>query len=409
MGVLPPIQHTLPLMQSTIVLVTQAPTLGILPSVGINSGIVSSAGDGVQKMEDDVPGSLGARHGEDGEEEGSEDHDNDIILVSSSPHKVIRRSVTPLSSRNRDVEAGSNSGSMAAVSDRLKMTPSMLTAATQLLIQSTHTLLDHPNKSLQKTADPSNDEATLGHTTSFDNEGQMTSPQEDDLEEEDVDSLADPGDSATQAEREVAVAKIRPSVWAQGAADVRRIKQKQMPLGRVSESLVFNLFNHQQILEDILDLIMSRLSTNVFTDCHTTAPYQPNLDLLHIKHMYLKFKYAYVIWLCHTSVNFSVLQLFAGVFTPHTIKKHTIPGVMAKSRGDRTKSKEYKAVLCNFCSSFCGNEDSAYSHICHLHLCMALGCGRCFDFVSFPWGDLREHFKNCSTEGFNSGLATDLD
>ena len=79
----------------------------------------------------------------------------------------------------------------------------------------------------------------MGHTTSFDNEGQMTSPQEDDLEEEDVDLLADPGDSATQVEREVAVAKIRPSVWVQDAADVRRIKQKQMPLGRVSDSLVF--------------------------------------------------------------------------------------------------------------------------------------------------------------------------
>ena len=41
----------------------------------------------------------------------------------------------------------------------------------------------------------------------------MTSPQEDDLEEDDVDSLTDPEDSATQAEREVAVTKIRPSVW----------------------------------------------------------------------------------------------------------------------------------------------------------------------------------------------------
>ena len=40
----------------------------------------------------------------------------------------------------------------------------------------------------------------------------MTSPQKDDLEEEDVDLLADPGDSATQVEREVAVARIRPSV-----------------------------------------------------------------------------------------------------------------------------------------------------------------------------------------------------
>ena len=85
-------------------------------------------------MEDDVPGSLGAKCGEDREEEGSEDHDNDIILVSSPSHKVIRWSITPLSSSNRDIEAGSNSGGMTAVSDRLKMTPSMLTAAVQLLI-----------------------------------------------------------------------------------------------------------------------------------------------------------------------------------------------------------------------------------------------------------------------------------
>ena len=57
----------------------------------------------------------------------------------------------------------------------------------------------------------------------------------------------------------------------------------------------------------------------------------------------------------------------------HQLKKHTIPGVMAKTRGDRARPKEYKAVLCNFCHSFCGNEDSAYNHVCHLHLCMAVG------------------------------------
>ena len=405
--------------------------------MGINFDVVDSASDGggdgddaggdrVQETEDDVPGGPGAGYGEVREEEGSEDHDHDVIQVSNSPHKVTRLSVTPLSTNHRDVEAGQSSGGMAAGSarsgggseagslhlfspDRLKMSSSMMTAAAQLLIWSTHALLDHPNKSLQKTADPSNDEATLQCTASFDNEGQTTSPQEDDLEEEDVHSLIDPGDSATQVEKDAAVAKIRPSVWAQDAADVKRIKQKQMPLGRVSESLIFNLFDPKQILEDILDLIVSRLSTTVFIDHHTTAPYQPNLDLPHIKHMYLKFKYAYVIQLCCTSVDFSIPQLFAGVLTLHTIKKHTIPGVMAKSRGDRTKSKEYKAVLCSFCPYFCGNEDRAYSHVCHLHLCMALGCSRCFDFVSFSWADLREHFKNCFAEGFNSSLATRLD
>ena len=183
MGVLPPIQHTMPLMQPTIVLATQAPTLGVLPSMGINFSVVDSAsdgggngndagGDGVQETEDDVPGGPDARCGEDGEEEGSKDHDHDVILVSSSPHKVTRWSVTPLSTSDRDVEAGPSSGGMAAGStrasggseagslhpfspDRLKMSPSMMTAAAQLLIWSTHALLDHPNKSPQKTADPS--------------------------------------------------------------------------------------------------------------------------------------------------------------------------------------------------------------------------------------------------------------
>ena len=77
----------------------------------------------------------------------------------------------------------------------------------------------------------SDDEGTLEHTASFDNEGQMTSPHEDDAEEDDIDSLADPGDPVTQAQREAAVAKIRPSIWAEDAVDMKRIKQKQVPLG----------------------------------------------------------------------------------------------------------------------------------------------------------------------------------
>ena len=259
--------------------------------------------------------------------------------MSSSPRKVTRQSVTPLSTSGRDIKAGPSSGSMATGSarasggskagslhlfspDRLKMTPSMMTAAAQLLIWSTHAFLDCPNKSPQKTPDPSDDEATLECTASFDNEGLITSLQEDDPEEEDVDSLIDPGDSATQVEREVAVAKIRPSVWVQDAADVKRIKQKQMPLGRVSESLIFNLFNPKQILEDILDLIVSRLSTNVFIDHHTTAPYQPNLDLPHVKHMYLKFKYAYVIQLCHLCQLFCTAALHRGPYSSYHQEAH---------------------------------------------------------------------------------------
>ena len=122
---------------------------------------------GSKKLRMMSPGGPDARCGEGGEEEGSEDHYHDVILVSSSPHKVTRWSVTPLSTNDRDVEAGPSSGGVAAGSarasgrskagslhvfspDRLKMTPSMMTAATQLLIQSTHALLDHPNKSPQK-------------------------------------------------------------------------------------------------------------------------------------------------------------------------------------------------------------------------------------------------------------------
>ena len=77
----------------------------------------------------------------------------------------------------------------------------------------------------------SDDKGTLEHTASFDNEGQMTSPHEDDVKEEDVDLLADPGDPVTQVQREAAVAKIRPSIWAEDALDMKRIKQKQVPLG----------------------------------------------------------------------------------------------------------------------------------------------------------------------------------
>ena len=202
----------------------------------------------VRQADDDIPEDCGTEPDEDPEGDGSRDCDNNVIIGSSPAHGVMRHSVTPLSTGGHDMDVGSTSGSMAIDSsrigggskassphlfspDRLKLTPSMSTAAAQMLIQSTHELLDHPNKSLWKTADLFDDEGTLEHTASFDNEGQVTSPQEDKVEEEDVDLLADPGNLATQAQREAAVAKIRPSVWAKNAADMKRIKQKQMPLG----------------------------------------------------------------------------------------------------------------------------------------------------------------------------------
>ena len=39
------------------------------------------------------------------------------------------------------------------------------------------------------------------------------------------------------------------------------------------------------------------------------------------------------------TVDFSTPQLFAGVFTLHTLKKYTTPRVMAKPRGDKAKPK----------------------------------------------------------------------
>ena len=82
---------------------------------------------------------------------------------------------------------------------------------------------------------------------------------------------------------------------------------------------------------------------------------------------------------------------------------------MAKPQGDRVRPKEYKAVLCNVYLFFSGSEDSAYIHVCHLHLCMAVGCGCCFDHVNFSHAELRDHFKSCTAEGFDSGLTAGLE
>ena len=250
MGLLPSIQRTMLPIQPTIVLITQAPTLGVLPSMGINFSVANNAGDGggasddrAQQADDNIPEYRGAGTNKDSEGDDSGDHE--VIILGIPACRVTRSSITPLSTSGHDEGIDSTSGSMAVDSsringgskasspplfspDRLNLTPPMSTAAAQMLIWSNHELLDCPNKSPQKTTDLSDDEDTLKHTASFDN---VTTPQEDEAEEEDVESLADPGDLATQAQREAAVAKIRPSVWAEDVADVKRIKQKQMPLG----------------------------------------------------------------------------------------------------------------------------------------------------------------------------------
>ena len=74
MGLLPPIQHTMLPIQPTIVLTTQAPTLGVLPSMGINFSVAGGAGDGgdagsdrAQQADDDIPKDCGAEPDKDPE------------------------------------------------------------------------------------------------------------------------------------------------------------------------------------------------------------------------------------------------------------------------------------------------------------------------------------------------------
>ena len=90
------------------------------------------------------------------------------------------------------------------------------------------TILPKVQKEWLKSSD---NEGTLEHTASFDNEEQITSPPEDDGKKDDMDSLVDLGDPATQVQREAAVAKIRPTIWAEDAANVKRIKQRQTAFG----------------------------------------------------------------------------------------------------------------------------------------------------------------------------------
>ena len=445
-GLLPQVQHTMPPIQPRVVLTTQVPILGVIPSMGVSIGAPdgdddSNNGDGGDgggdqlnddKLQEDG-GALdtGPKEGPGGDGLDNQKGDDDIIhiLQGSPPCKVVKCSCTPLSTggRNVDMDAsvvgttndglaisppgmvlGEDDGSqLLPSSDTLKLSPLMSAAAAQALIKSTHQLIDHPPRSPKKVVETSDDEGTFKCTASFKNEGQVTFHPEDNGKEDDVDSLIDPGDPATQAQMAAAVTKIRPSVWAEDAADVKMIKQRQTSMGHVSDKLMFCTLIPKLLLEDILGLIMSKLSTDVFIDCCTTAEYKPDLSINYVRHMYTKFRFAYVICLCCMTVDFFTPQLFVGVPTPHTLKKHTIPGEMAKPRGD--KAKEYRTVLCNFCPFFSSNEDSAYSHICHLHLCMAIGCSHCFDYMSFSHADLRDHFKSCTVEGFDSGLATNLD
>ena len=68
-----------------------------------------------------------------------------------------------------------------------------------------------------------------------------------------------------------------------------------MATGCVSEKLVFCVLIPHLVLEDVLDLIVSQLSPDVFIDRQSNTKYKPDLDQPHIKHMYQTFNYAYVI------------------------------------------------------------------------------------------------------------------
>ena len=100
MGLLPPIQHTMPPIQQTIVLTTQVPTLRVLPSMGINFSVASGAGDGggagsdrAQQADDNIPEDCDA--GPDKDSEGSDSGDCDVIILGSSTHRAARHSVIP--------------------------------------------------------------------------------------------------------------------------------------------------------------------------------------------------------------------------------------------------------------------------------------------------------------------------
>ena len=136
--------------------------------MGINFSVAGDAGDGGddgdQQADDSPPEDCGAEPEEDPEGGDPGDPYDDVFVVSSPSCRAVRHSVTPLSTSGWDMDAGSSSGSVAIDSSRmggggkvsspclpnpdmLKFTPSMSTVTAQMLIKSTHELLDHPTKS----------------------------------------------------------------------------------------------------------------------------------------------------------------------------------------------------------------------------------------------------------------------
>ena len=83
-GLLLPIQHTMPPMQPTIVLTTQALTLGVIPLMGINLSVAGDAGDGGndgdgrdQQADNNLPAGDGVPEAEPKEGQEADDLEND--------------------------------------------------------------------------------------------------------------------------------------------------------------------------------------------------------------------------------------------------------------------------------------------------------------------------------------------
>ena len=182
MSLLPPIQHTMPPIQSTVVLTTQAPAIGILPAMGINFSEAGTGGGGPNGNdpdgEDNQPtggdnANVSAEDNE-GEDPDKDDDNNDnapeVIIVSDQAPSL---SMAPLPGDDRGRRAGSVLGGVATgspdtgapnKSTKLRLSHSAASEAAHLLIQSTQALLDCPKKPAVEVSD---DEGTLELTASF--------------------------------------------------------------------------------------------------------------------------------------------------------------------------------------------------------------------------------------------------
>ena len=133
-GLLPQVQHTMPPIQPTVVLTTQAPTLGVIPSMGVSISAPdgkddSNDGDGGgdqlnddELHEDGGAPDTGPREGPGGDDLDNQKGDNDIILISQgSPHNVVKCSSNLLPTGGRNVDM--NASGVGVTNDGLAISP----------------------------------------------------------------------------------------------------------------------------------------------------------------------------------------------------------------------------------------------------------------------------------------------